>query len=95
MQVLKVYKGGDELATERFLKISYNILSDEKLTASEKLVYAFVCSFNICYASVRTMASALGISERQVVRCIKKLVELKYIREVKTDQRTKAYKRNE
>ena len=80
---------------EKFLKISYGILADENLTPSEKLVYAFVCGFKICYASIRTIATTLGISERQVVRCLKKLVKLGYIREVKTDQRTKAYKRNE
>lgn len=60
--------------------IPVEILDSQELTASEKIIYAYVASFQkVCFESNETIAAKTCTGERSVSRALQKLEELGYI----------------
>lgn len=55
------------------------ILQDENLTVTEKLVYAGVACYEVCYESNEMIAKKLNISESSVSKALSKLNERQFI----------------
>lgn len=70
------------MAQNQFLIIKPNILQDKDLTATDKLILAYIVGFwrsgSPFYASNQEISDFLGISKSQVIRSIKKMSEIGY-----------------
>lgn len=75
----------------RVVVIRENILSDEHLTPTDKLIYAWVCSFDEFSESSETTAELLGLKAGTVKKSKAKLEKLGYIRCVRNTGRGKVY----
>lgn len=75
----------------RVVVIREDILSDEYLTPADKLIYAWVCSFDEFSESSETTAELLGISVSSVQKAKAKLEKLGYIRCIRNTGRGKVY----
>ena len=73
-----------------YFKITHEVLTNVKLTASEKLIFAYISNFwnaqQVFYASNKAISQALDVSEKTVQRAINKLklfnlVRLEYNKE--------------
>lgn len=66
-----------------YFKMTNEVLTNAKLTASEKLIFAYISNFwnaqQVFYASNKAISQALDISERTVIRSISKLEFLNLI----------------
>lgn len=64
--------------------INNELLQDEKLTSTDKLVYGVIRSFakrnGSCYASNNTIAKLLNMSKAQIKKSISKLRKLNYVK---------------
>lgn len=75
----------------RVVVIREDILSDEHLTATDKIIYAWVCSFDEFSESSETTAELLGLRADTVKKAKAKLEKLGYIRCVRNTGRGKVY----
>lgn len=61
-----------------YISIPYKVMSDKRLTQTQKLIYGFVAGFhvsgNICYASNAYIGEVIGLKVTAVSRAISKLV---------------------
>lgn len=73
-----------------YFKMTNDVLTNVKLTASEKLIFAYISNFwnaqQVFYASNKAISQALDVSEKTVQRAINKLklfnlVRLEYSKE--------------
>lgn len=73
-----------------YFKMTNDVLTNVKLTASEKLIFAYISNFwnaqQVFYASNKAISQALDISEKTVKRSISKLkllnlIEIEYNKE--------------
>lgn len=76
---------------DRFVIIRFDILTDKKLSASEKLVYARICGFKKYFESKEEAAELLGVSSVTVTKAKQKLLKYGYIREIGNTGRGKIY----
>lgn len=75
----------------RYVVQTCELLGRKDINANEKLVLAYISSFEQFYASNATTAEFLGLSERIVERAKQKLVRLGYITIVKKTGRGNIY----
>ena len=75
----------------RVVVIREDILSDEHLTATDKIIYAWVCSFDEFSESSETTAELLGLKADTVKKAKAKLEKLGYIRCIRNTGRGKVY----
>lgn len=75
----------------RVVVIREDILSDERLTATDKIIYAWVCSFDEFSESSATTAELLGLKADTVKKAKAKLEKLGYIRCIRNTGRGKVY----
>ena len=75
----------------RVIVIREDILSDEHLTPADKLIYAWVCSFDEFSESSEATAELLGLKADTVKKAKAKLEKLGYIRCIRNTGRGKVY----
>lgn len=75
----------------RVVVIREDILSDEHLTPTDKIIYAWVCSFDEFSESPETTAELLGLKADTVRKAKAKLEKLGYIRCIRNTGRGKVY----
>ena len=75
----------------RVVVIREDILSDKRLTATDKIIYMRVCSFDEFSESSETTAELLGLKADTVKKSKAKLEKLGYIRCVRNTGRGKVY----
>lgn len=75
----------------RVIVIREDILSDKRLTFADKVIYAWVCSFDEFSESSETTAELLGLKADTVKKAKAKLEKLGYIRCIRNTGRGKAY----
>lgn len=78
----------------RYVVITQDLLGASDLNANEKLVLAYISSFDEFYASNASTGEFLGLSERIVERAKQKLTRLDYIRIIKQTGRGNIYSFN-
>lgn len=75
-----------------FIVARKEVLMDRKLSSTEKLVYARICSFDTYFESTGNCAELLGLSKRQVENARRKLEKMGYIKCLENTGRGKKYK---
>lgn len=68
----------------RFTIIDNSVLESTQLDAYEKLTYILLCKFSnhelqACFPSLNTLMNLVGCSKPKIIKCLKKLEEMKYI----------------
>lgn len=66
------------------VSVPLHILWDDRLSSTEKLLWADINTFDVCFKSQSTMAKQFGVSRQWVNKCLKKMVELGYIEVVES-----------
>lgn len=61
------------------VSIPLHILWDERLSSTEKLIWADINTFDAYFKSQSTMAKQFGVSRQWINKCLKKMVKLGYI----------------
>lgn len=61
------------------VSIPLHILWDDRLSSTEKLLWADINTFDSYFKSQSTMAKQFGVSRQWINKCLKKMVELGYI----------------
>ena len=61
------------------VSIPLHILWDERLSSTEKLLWADINTFDVYFKSQSTMAKQFGVSRQWINKCLKKMAELGYI----------------
>lgn len=72
--------------------IPRHIFEDAGLTATERMLYAEINSFDKCFMSNATFSLRLGCSERTVSRLVQNLIDKRYIKVVSFDGRKRVLK---
>lgn len=75
-----------------FIVLRKEVVENQNLTTSEKLVYARICTFDEYFESCEGAAQVLGISPITVRHAKQKLVKMGYIEELENTGRGKRYK---
>lgn len=75
----------------RYVVITHEILGSKELNPNDKLLLAYISSFEQYYASNASTAEFLGLSERMVERSKQKLTNLGFIRIIKRTGRGNIY----
>lgn len=75
-----------------FIVTRKETLMDKRLSSTEKLVYARICSFGTYFEASEKCAELLGMSARQISRAKKRLEECGYIKCLANTGRGKVYK---
>lgn len=81
----------EQKTSERFIILKRSVMLDKQLTPADKLIYAWVCSFDEFSESSETTAELLGISVSSVQKAKAKLEKLGYIRCIRNTGRGKVY----
>lgn len=72
--------------------IPRHILEDVDLSATERILYAEIASFDLCYMSNSALSARVGVSPSTVTRVIAKLIDKGYIVVVHFDGRKRSLK---
>lgn len=67
--------------------IPRHIIDNPTLSGIEKIIYAEIASFPVCYMSNKMLAEKAGCSEKSVSRSIKKMLDMGVIEFLKSDGR--------
>lgn len=81
----------EQKPSERFVVMKRSVILDKRLTPTDKLVYARICSFNEFFESAETTAELFGVKADTVKKSKAKLEKLEYIRCVRNTGRGKVY----
>ncbi len=76
----------------RFIVVSSAILTDNRLTPTEKLVYARACAFEEFFESTETTAEFVGKSAKTVADAKRKLEKYGYLECIRNTGRGKTYR---
>lgn len=77
--------------SERFVVMRQSIILDKRLTPTEKLVYARICTFDEFFESTETTAKLFGVKPGTVQKARIKLEKLGYISCIRNTGRGKVY----
>lgn len=61
------------------VSVPLHILWDDRLSSTEKLIWADINTFDVCFKSQSTIAEQFGVSRQWVNKCLKHLLDLGYI----------------
>lgn len=69
----------------KFIVIEFDVLNNEKLTNTEKILYGFICVLaqnnkSGCFASTQYLCEITKLKPRQLKYCLAHLKELNYIK---------------
>lgn len=81
----------EQKPSERFVVMKRSVILDKRLTPTDKLVYARICSFDEFFESSETTAELFGVKPDTVKKSKAKLEKLGYIRCIRNTGRGKAY----
>lgn len=81
----------EQKPSERFVVMRRSVILDKRLTPTDKLVYARICSFDEFFESAETTAELFGVKADTVKKSKAKLEKLGYIRCVRNTGRGKVY----
>ncbi len=84
-----------EALAKRFILIPMEIFFDDKLTPCDKIIYGRINTFDEFFESNAKTAELLNISDKQVKRSKRQLLDLDYIRIIGNDGRGKRYAINQ
>ena len=76
----------------KFIVMRQEVLLDKRLSVTEKIVYARICTFDTYFESAEACANVLGLTKRQVEEAKRKLEKLGYIQCVCNTGRGKQFK---
>lgn len=74
------------------VSIPLHILWDDRLSSTEKLLWADINTFDVWFKSRDVVSSQFGITVEWVSKCLKHLKELGYIEEVSNNGRNKVWR---